>query len=469
MHDNTRLIIERVERELSQWVAPALYSESLPLHIESWDVTGEPVSYDEALRATFAPFDVGSLWGRPWGTTWFRFRGTVPQAWVGPRLEANIDLGFRHEYPGFQAEGLLWSAGGPVQGIHPRRRGVPLPELSGGPFELVVEAAANPLLIKSYRSPLGSLATAGTDPLYRLERAALCLRDDTVFGLMRDVEVLLGMAKALPSADGRRQRTLHALERAFDTLDLRNITATAKHGRDALAPALDRRAGDGTHRVIAVGHAHIDTAWLWPIRESIRKCARSFSSAVRLMDDYPEYQFLCSQAVHYAWMEEHYPELFERIRKKVESGQFQPVGGMWVEPDMNLPSGESIVRQFVLGQRYFESRFGIRNREVWIPDVFGYPASLPQIFRAAGCDRFVTQKLRYNRQNRFPHHTFWWEGIDGSRVLTHFPPVDTYNANLEARESIYADANFQDHFWSDTSVIPYGHGDGGGGPTREML
>ena len=142
---------------------------------------------------------------------------------------------------------------------------------------------------------------------------------------------------------------------------------------------------------------------------------------------------------------------------------------MWVEADMNLPSGESLVRQLVYGQRYFESRFGMRCDEVWIPDVFGYPASLPQIFRAGGCDRFITQKLSWNKQNRFPHSTFQWQGLDGSQVLTHFPPVDTYNATVVGEELVFSEQNFKDHGWSDWSLMPYGHGNGGGGPTREMI
>ena len=142
---------------------------------------------------------------------------------------------------------------------------------------------------------------------------------------------------------------------------------------------------------------------------------------------------------------------------------------MWVESDMNLPSGESLVRQIVHGQRYFEQRFGRRCTEVWIPDVFGYPAGLPQVFAAGGMHRFVTQKLSWNKQNRFPHHTFWWEGLDGTRVLTHFPPVDTYNAEITPAECAHAVANFSEHGWSDWSLMPFGHGDGGGGPTREML
>ena len=206
--------------------------------------------------------------------------------------------------------------------------------------------------------------------------------------------------------------------------------------RKLVRPLLVTTAAASTHRVIATGHAHIDTAWLWPIRETVRKCTRTFASAVRLMDDYPEYRFSCSQAQQYAWIEERHPELFEQISIKVRGGQWLPVGGMWVEADMNLPSGESLARQIVHGQRWFESRFGRRCTEVWIPDVFGYPASMPQLYAAGGMHRFVTQKLSWNTTNRFPHHTFWWEGLDGTRVLTHFPPVDTYSAEVTPADCV---------------------------------
>ena len=235
--------------------------------------------------------------------------------------------------------------------------------------------------------------------------------------------------------------------------------------RAAVAAALAVPARSGAHRVVATGHAHIDTAWLWPLAETVRKCTRTFASAVALMDAEPGYRFSCSQAQQYAWIAEHEPELFARIVDKVDDGQWIPVGGMWVEPDMNLPSGESIVRQIVHGQRFFEQHFGRRCSEVWIPDVFGYPAGLPQVFAAGGMRRFVTQKLSWNRTNRFPHSTFWWEGIDGTRVLTHFPPVDTYNAEITPAELAYSVGRFAEHEWSSWSLMPFGYGDGGGGPT----
>ncbi len=464
------LVEKRIERELWQRVLPHLYSQSQPLTAEAWEVPGEPVSFDEAKRQDYTPFSLGGAWGRPWGTTWFRLRGDVPPEWAGRRIEAVIDLGTGMKAAGFQAEGLVWTDDGPLQGIHPRRTAVMLPAQRPGPFTLVVEAAANPMLpIRFQPTPLGSLRTAGDHPLYRLTRAEVAVRDDEVFALLVDIEVLFELMKALPLTDPRRARLLRTLEDAFDSIDVRHVSATASSARAVLRPALDVPARASSMHVIAVGHAHIDSAWLWPIRETVRKCARTFASAVRAMDEYPDYRFVCSQAAQYDWIERQYPALFQRIRDKVANGQFVPVGGMWVEADMNLPSGESLIRQMVHGQRYFETRFGIRCNEVWIPDVFGYPASLPQIFAAGGCRRFITQKLSWNKQNRFPHNTFWWEGLDGTRVLTHFPPVDTYNAEVVSGEMVFSEHNFREHGWSDWALMPYGYGNGGGGPTIEMI
>jgi len=470
VHDDRVLVEKRIERELWQRILPQLYRRRVPLTIDAWDVPGEPVSYAHAAAQEYRPFAVGERWGRPWGTTWFRLSGEVPDGWAGVGLEAVIDLGWGMRGPGFLAEGLVWLDGTPLQGVHPRRTAVPLPQLATGPLSLLVEAAANPALPQSFRpTPLGSLDTAGDAPLYRVAMADLAVLDHDVYHLCLDVEVLVGVMQGLPLDEPRRQRLLRQLEDAFDAIDMGDVTGTAHRARRLLQPALELPARSSSMRVIGVGHAHIDSAWLWPIRETVRKCARTFASAVRLMDDDPEYRFVCSQAVQYAWMEERYPALFARIAEKVQTGQFVPVGGMWVEADMNLPSGESLVRQLVHGQRYFESRFGIRCKEVWIPDVFGYPASMPQVYAAAGCDRFVTQKLSWNKQNRFPHNTFWWEGLDGTRVLTHFPPVDTYNAEVTGEEMAFSQRNFREHGWSDWALMPYGHGNGGGGPTREMV
>jgi alpha-mannosidase len=470
MHDDRELVEARLRRALRERIRPAIHPEAVPLTIEAWTAPGEPVAFAEAIAADYRPFSVGEGWARAWGTTWMRLTGTVPESWDGATVDAVVDIGFTGVGPGFTAEGLFWNPDGSTRaGLHPERRSLHLPEArAGARVALLLEAAANPP-IHSPVTPLGAWDTAGDRPFYVMRRADLARRDTEVQQLVHDLDALSGLMRTLPLDDPRRTRILRTLDRAMDAIDLAAVGRTAASARALLAPALAVPARASAHKIVGVGHAHIDSAWLWPVRETVRKCARTFTNALELIDLDPDFVFVCSQAQQYAWMEDCYPELFDRIKTQVHAGRFTPVGGMWVEADMNLPSGESLARQLIHGQRYFESRFGVRCREVWIPDVFGYPGSLPQIFAAGGCDRFVTQKLSWNKQNRMPHHTFRWTGIDGTSVLSHFPPIDTYCALLIPKELAHAAANFRDAAWSDWSLMPYGHGDGGGGPTREML
>ena len=457
MHNDRDLVEKRIERELWERVLPLVHVDRRPLTIEAGPDLDD-----------LAPFDVGSSWGAPWATTWFRLSGEIPPEWAGRRVEAVIDLGFHPRAAGFQCEALVveMMADGsfrPLQGIHPRRTNYAVDPVAG-PVVLHLEAASNPSFPGYTPSHLGSLDTAGNRLLYRFRRASLVVVDPAAEALAYDIEVLDGVMRTLASSDPRRARLQRTIAETLDRIP--DIAAAQR----VIAPAMAEDFGDAVrHRSVAIGHAHIDTAWLWPLRETVRKVTRTFSSAAGLMDDYPEYKFCASSAQHYTWVEERQPELFAKIVERVERGQWVPVGGMWVEADMNLPSGESLVRQIVFGQRYFEEKFGARCTEVWIPDVFGYPAGLPQVFAAGGMHRFVTQKLSWNKQNRFPHNTFWWEGLDGTRVLTHFPPVDTYNAEITPEEFGFSISNFRDHGWSNDSLMPFGHGDGGGGPTREML
>src|SRR5918995_353836 len=255
----------------------------------------------------------------------------------------------------------------------------------------------------------------------------------------------------------------------LDVLDLADVGGTAAAARKVLADPLGRPAHASAHRLSAVGHAHIDCAWLWPLRETRRKCARTFANVTALAADYPELVFACSSAQQYAWVKEDQPALFDRIKRTVASGQWAPVGGMWVESDANLPGGESLARQLVHGRRFFRDELGVDTPEVWLPDTFGYTAAFPQLARLAGARWFLTQKLSWNETNRMPHHTFRWEGLDGPRILPHFPPVDTYNAELTGAELAHAVANYAEKGAGTRSLVPFGYGDGGGGPTREML
>ena len=470
MHDDRLLVERRLDRVLTQRLRPAVHRDRVPLELAVWHVPGEPVPVGDALAASFVPFRVGERWGRPWGTSWIRAGGEVPAGWAGRRVEAVFDLGWVGDWPGGQAEGLVHDADGrPIKGINPRNQEVAV--AGPGPVHLLIEAASNPDILRDgfVPTPLGDLSTAGDEPLYTMARAELAVLDEEVWHLVHDIDVLRELMLELAVTDPRRHEILRALEQCLDALTLDDVPGTAPAARARLAGVLARPAHASAHRLSAVGHAHIDSAWLWPLRETVRKTARTFASVTALAADYPEFIFACSQAQQYAWVKEHSPEVFRRIRAAVKAGQWAPVGGMWVEADGNLPGGEALARQLVHGKRFFLDEFGVECHGVWLPDSFGYTAAYPQLARLAGMDWFLTQKISWNQTNAFPHHTFWWEGIDGTRIFTHFPPVDTYNADLTGGELAHAVRNYRDKGGGTRSLLPFGFGDGGGGPTREML
>jgi alpha-mannosidase len=477
LHDDRRITEVRLERFIRERIEPSVYSRTLPLTLTSWEVPDEPVPALEAMRQNFEPQEQGAAWGKPWGTKWLRLRGEVPESWgteSDTTVEVVVDLGFTIEVPGFQCEGIAWRADGTIiKAVSPRNRYIPLKLLGGGmAVDFYVEAAANPDVAQGWTfapTPYGDKTTAGTVPQYRLGMIAIAELNQTVWELQQDIWTLSGLMAELPWELPRRHEILRALERMMDVMDPENVAGTAAAGREALAGVLARPAYASAHQIVATGHAHIDSAWLWPVRETIRKCARTFSNVVALMDEYPDFVFSCSSAQQFAWIKEFYPELFGRIREKVRSGQFVPVGGMWVESDTNMPGGEAMARQFIEGKGFFLSEFGVDCQEAWLPDSFGYSAALPQIVTSAGSRWFLTQKISWNQTNRMPHHTFNWEGIDGTRLFTHFPPVDTYNSQLSGRELAHAERNYRDHGRGTVSLVPFGYGDGGGGPTREML
>ncbi|HEY0619210.1 MAG TPA: glycoside hydrolase family 38 C-terminal domain-containing protein, partial [Kribbella sp.] len=283
------------------------------------------------------------------------------------------------------------------------------------------------------------------------------------------LESLDGLQKQLSPQEPRRREILRALSRALDVLDYEDVAGTATDARAELTDVLSRPAHASAHQLSAVGHAHIDSAWLWPLRETRRKVARTVSNVATLAQEYPELVFAFSQAQQHAWVKDNYPEVWERLKKAVADGTIVPVGGMWVESDTNLPGGEALARQFVHGKRFFLDEYGIDTQEVWLPDSFGYTAALPQLVKLSGSKWFLTQKISWNKENKFPHHTFFWEGLDGTRVFTHFPPIDTYNSDLSGRELAHAQRNFAENGAATRSLVPFGYGDGGGGPTREFI
>lgn len=490
MLDDLRLVEARLARLLARDLRPRAYPDRAPVAVNVHRVPGEPVSYAVGANGPFVPLAPGEPWGSAWQTAWLLFTGQVPPGWAGKPVELQVELGDA-SHCGFGAEGLVWRDGEPVQTLASDHTRVPLTaEARGGEvFSVLVEAAANPdmnrvppelgrrpaWLDPSSRPPDPTGSPSGGPPVpgpeaapggQRLARAELVRVDPAAERAAVDVEVLLDLAGALPGTDPRRHEILRGLERLADLLDRHQPD---KRAARALLDGILRPRTDRRTRVTAIGHSHIDTAWLWPLRETVRKCARTFATAEGLMASDPDYRFACSCARHHAWMDEHYPGLAARIAARVAEGRWELVGGTWVEQDCNLPGAESLVRAFLVGQRYFQGRFGRLCEVAWLPDVFGYPACLPQLFRGAGMRYFLTQKLSWNELNPPVHSTFVWEGLDGSRVLTHFPPTDTYGGVMTASELLAGERAFREKGRASRSLYLFGHSDGGGGPSRAML
>ena len=423
--------------QTSERLRALVYPETRP--VAELLVSGETgrIAWDEAQRLEYRPAQLGERFGPLWATYWFRLRGSVPDEWSGQRVDL---LWFSN------SEATLWRDGRVLQGLNVHHRdAVVAQQAEPGELAVEVELACNGLF-GHQRTPV------------ELTQCELALFDRDAWTLYFDFETL----RALEAEEDLDPSLAGELRAELDRF-------CNEWNPGILAALYEHTNATRVHEVVAIGHAHIDTAWLWPLAESYRKCVRTFSTATRYMDEYPEYRFACSQAQQYAWIEEREPDLWQRVRTQVEAGRFVPVGGSWVEPDCNLTSGESLVRQFLHGQRYFEQRFGRRCREFWSPDAFGYAGQLPQIMREAGITRFLTQKLSWNRFNPPDHHTFVWQGIDGSEVVGHFPPADTYSSEATVAELRRTARAYLNHEHSRTSLLVFGHGDGGGGPTRAML
>lgn len=456
-------------RHALERIQPLIHPHRAPLDVSVWHVRGEPVPFEMARKASYAACSPREPWGGLWDTSWFRFRGKVPRDWKGREVVALVRLN-ESGREGFTAEGLVYQNGLPVRALNANRSDVAIASRAAGgeKLEFFVEAAANGGTSDWGVTTSLNLPDYDGTQLYRLAQAELACVDRKAFAFYYDFKVVLEAMEALPEGSQRRAELRCALNDALNRIDFSDASTLAP-ARDILAPVLSRKNGGTSHTVSAVGHAHIDTAWLWPLRETMRKCARTFSTALDYMEKYPDYVFVCSQAQQYAWMKACYPEIWKRIKKAVQRGQWEPVGSMWVEPDCNIPNGESLIRQILYGKRFFKEELQYETRDVWIPDVFGYSAALPQIMQKTGVDYFLTQKISWNQFNPFPHHTFLWEGIDGTRIFSHFPPADTYNADTGPKELVKNVQNFRDHGRATRSLLAYGYGDGGGGPSIDML
>lgn len=483
MHKHPGITESRINQTAGR-IQRHIYSDNIPLEVAAWHAPGEPVPAAEALAQKYEPFKVGEPWGGLWTTTWFRIRGKLPADWKEKNPVALVRIGRAdrgQSGEGFTMEGLVWQDGKPVLAINVNRARVPVVPAKDGSFEFFVEAAANPHWTDEERWLHPETRSKHPWGIFTLEQADLACFSPEAYAFQLDFKVAYQTMLALESnppgrntlpphavTDPRRGELMAALNHACNVFDP-DDASTIPAAREALREVLARKNADPVHTISAIGHAHIDTAWLWPLRETMRKCARTFSTALAYMKQYPEYVFGCSQPQQYLWMKNYYPEIWKGIKEAVARGQWEPIGSMWIEADCNLSSGESLIRQILHGKNFFMEEFGYETIDVWIPDVFGYSASMPQIMRKSGVRYFVTQKISWSQLNKFPHHTFLWEGIDGTQIFTHFPPADTYNASMEPGQIKYNERNFREHDRASRSLYVYGYGDGGGGPTIEML
>ena len=451
MRNLERLHINKIRKRLDE-VGRYVWGEHVAVDVALAE-TQEHVSPAEAAKLKYAKVADGHRWGKPWGTGWFRLRFEVPRAFKGETVSLLFDP---------EGECIVFRGGKPVQGLDRNRKDyVAFAKARGGErVELLVEAGANEAF--------------GRFDVRTMHQPQLAVLNPDVWEAWHDLRALADLIDPLPGDDTRRGQLVFGLNKAVDLFDYTDLSrdsvrASARRVRKALEPLLAKPANASAQTMACMGHAHIDVAWLWPLRETVRKCARTFSTAVEYMDRYPEYVFCQSQPHLYEFTRDNYPSVYRRIKEKVKKGQWIPTGCMWVEADCNVTSGESLVRQTLFGTRFFRQEFGHEVACLWLPDVFGYSAALPQILQRSGIRYFLTQKISWCQFTTFPCHSFHWEGIDGTTVLTHFPPANTYNADLSAGQMRGAAARYREKDRAPVQAVPYGYGDGGGGPTKDML
>jgi len=441
-----------------------IYEEALPLKAV-YTRDKAPIPVTEINKRKYNSIAPGTYWGGEWDSAWFKLSGSVPSGWKGSEVMAFLDFG--GEAAVFSKDGtplagltsltgntgMAWAAN---MQRHIKKALYPVVKNASGREKvgLLVEAAANYLFGRQQKT------------IFR--RASLVKFNRAKWELYHDYFFLADLARSLPEHSTRRSRLLFALNEIIN-MYFTGSEAEVKKCRELAKKEIQNGANTSAPLVSAIGHSHIDTAWMWPLRETRRKVGRTFSTVIKLMEEYPDYKFGASQAQLYQFCKENYPELYEKIKKAVKAKRWELQGGMWVEADCNLISGESLVRQFLHGKRFFKKEFGVEVDNLWLPDVFGYAAALPQILKKSGVNYFLTQKLSWSQFNKFPHHSFYWEGIDGTDIFTHFPPANNYNSIYEPAELIFAQKEFLEKDRAKRFIYLFGFGDGGGGPSRHML
>ncbi len=427
----------------------------------------------DAGEASWETFDAETMrWYGKDSHYWFRTDVTIPESMDGKKIWLHVRTQLEEWDDGRNPQFLVFIDGNPVQGLDINHREILL-------FEKAVAGTTIRIDMQSYTGTLHNEFKLLAD----IEE-----RDDEIKDLFYDIQVPLWGLSRMDEDDRTARRILDIINETTNLIDLRDVGSKAfydsvRAAREYIRVNLyenDEMSGFDDVIATCIGHTHIDVAWLWTVAQVRQKSCRSFATVLKLMDEYPDYKFMSSQPILYSFVKERHPDLYQKIKDRVAEGRWEPEGGMWVEADCNLTSGESLVRQFLVGKKFFRDEFGKENEILWLPDVFGYSAALPQIMKKSGIKYFMTTKLAWNEYNKVPMDTFMWEGIDGSRIFTHLittlgvgqPTSDfftTYNGMLHPDAIMGGWTRYQHKDINNDILISFGYGDGGGGPTRQML
>jgi len=422
------------------------------------------------------PLEKGRRWGGEWQNMWVAGKAVVPAEAAGKKLytvsNANaVEILF---FVNGKPCGIFNSKNDFIGAMHSAEL-ITADAKEGDVYDLAFECYAGHFCAGTAPyANYGRDAAPNAEFMRTYEGINLCVMDELVKDFVFDLTTLLQLAQRLPTNDFLRGKALNTLEKVYGALiqyplhySSEEWHASLAECREIMADALAHTEADKSRGYVGIlGHSHMDTAWLWPISETIRKCARTYANALSLMEQYPEYKFIQSSALHLDWMRRYYPDIFEGIKRRTAEGRYEPNGGVWVECDCNITSGEAMVRQFLKGQRFTRKYLGYTSDCFWLPDTFGYNAAIPQIMRESDVSYFYTTKMSWNDLNSFPHDTFRWKGLDGSEVITHFNLMHRFP---DADNIIGAVDSIRNKQVFDGKLLAYGFGDGGGGPTYGML
>ncbi|UCC62567.1 MAG: alpha-mannosidase, partial [Anaerolineae bacterium] len=477
MHHKIRWTAQKIAKRLAL-IEPLAYRKCHPIAPFRYTTLPDPMADPPVGTDTddsgWPAIELNSYWGQ-WMTDYvLRTHFEVPSDWdTDVPVALYLPLGEAGDFS--HPEFLAYVDGRPFAACDRHHQEISLPER--------FRDGISHLLALSGWTGLGGSAHGEPHTKLFMRPCGVVQIDGPTRDFVAMARVALGVAQKLDENNPARGHLLNALDKAFKILDTREplgdrFYASVPQAHAALRDGIAKAGPPMEVEIVSTGHAHIDVAWKWTLGQTRRKSGRTFYNVLRLMEQFPDYHFTQSQPQLYDYLRQDYPELFEAIKQRVAEGRWEPIGGTWVETDCNVSGAESLARQFLLGRTFFREHFGpaAESPVLWLPDVFGYSWALPQLIKQAGLEYFMTTKIGWNQYNRLPYDSFWWQGLDGTRVLTHFicaPDgghwVSTYNATVTPDQMIGTWETFQQKELQRELLVAFGYGDGGGGPTREML